>query len=98
MNPAPPVTRIRIRTLPKGDTKLARFVEPTSDPESSLRESTGALRKQPVDEAANHGSEHRREYPRTPRGQRLLADAVERAIQLEEFADDIAVRDPIPAW
>ena len=33
---------------------------------------------------------------RAPRGQSLFTDAVERAVQLEELADDVAVRDPVP--
>nr|WP_199241385.1 hypothetical protein [Halorubrum sp. ASP121] len=75
-----------------------QFVERVPRPESPFRESTGAHEKPPVDQTTNHGSEHRREYPSTPRGQRLLPDAVERAIQLEALTNDIAVRDPIPAW
>lgn len=73
-----------------------RFVERVSGPGSSLRESAGEFQK-PVNETANPDSKHRREYRRTPRGQQLLANAVERAVQLEALTDDIAVRDPIPA-
>ncbi|MDB2280134.1 hypothetical protein PM076_17450 [Halorubrum ezzemoulense] len=74
-----------------------QLVEHVTGPESPLRESAGEFQK-PIDEPTNPGSEHRREYRRTPRGQRLLTDAVKRAIQFEALTDDIAVRDPIPTW
>jgi len=42
------------------------------------------------------GSTDSRSTRRAPRRQSLFADVVERAVQLEELADDIAVRDLVP--